>query len=323
MRWESFFDQADTTSVSPFLNSFREVLGSLEQRTPHGRQGEWDAHYARLHRVRAKCVRLDQATVQMGASGELSDAQDHALQEALEALIPWRKGPFEVFGTHIDTEWRSDWKWDRIGHALGSLKGRVVLDVGCGSGYHCWRMMGEGARYVLGIEPVRQYVEQFRLLSAFAGHPSGAVLPLGIESLPAKMRCFDTVFSMGLLYHRKAPLQHLEELRDALVSGGELLLETLVVDGPLHHVLVPEDRYAQMRNVWFLPSVPTLLHWLRRVGFVEPQVVDVNLTTVDEQRSTDWMRFHSLAQFLHPTETHLTIEGHPRPVRAAVIAKAP
>ena len=184
-------------------------------------------------------------------------------------------------------------------------------------------MRGAGASFVVGVEPMTQYVEQFRLCRQLMGQSPVFVLPLAIEELPEKMACFDTVFSMGLLYHRKAPLGHLEELKNALRPGGEVVLETLVVDGPLHHVLVPGGRYAQMRNVWFLPSVPTLLHWLQRVGFEDARVVDVTVTTTDEQRSTDWMRFHSLSQFLNQSDPELTVEGYPRPTRATIVARRP
>ncbi len=61
--------------------------------------------------------------------------------------MPWRKGPFSLYGVNIDTEWRSDWKWDRVLPHLSPLKGRLVLDVGCGGGYHMWRMLGEGADF--------------------------------------------------------------------------------------------------------------------------------------------------------------------------------
>jgi tRNA (mo5U34)-methyltransferase len=31
---------------------------------------------------------------------------------------------------------------------------------------------------------------------------------------------------MGVLYHRRSPLEHLWQLKDQLVNGGELVLET-------------------------------------------------------------------------------------------------
>ena len=149
------------------------------------------------------------------------------------------------------------------------------------------------------------------------------VLPLALEQLPAEMRVFDTVVSMGVLYHRRSPLDHLLELRGCLRSGGQLVLETLVVEGDAGRVLVPEGRYTRMRNVWFLPSCDALQRWLRRCGYVDVRLADVTRTTVAEQHSTGWMTFQSLADFLDPADPTRTVEGLPAPTRAIVVATAP
>ena len=141
--------------------------------------------------------------------------------------------------------------------------------------------------------------------------------------MPYGLKAFDTVFSMGVLYHRRSPLDHLYELRDSLRSGGELVLETLVIDGGLNEVLVPEDRYAMMRNVWFLPTCDTLISWLGRCGFKNIRLVDVTKTSIEEQRSTEWMQFQSLKDFLKPDDSSLTYEGYPAPKRAIILANAP
>lgn len=228
-----------------------------------------------------------------------------------------------IFGTAIDTEWRSDWKWDRVAPFLTDLHGRQVLDVGCGSGYHCWRMHGAGAARVIGIDPGLLFLFQFLAVKNYLTDVPVDLLPLRIEDLPPKLQAFDTTFSMGVLYHRRSPLDHLLELKDTLRNGGELVLETLVIDGPEGASLMPEDRYGQMRNVWFLPSCATLLRWLDRCGFVNARVVDVTATSTEEQRSTDWMRFNSLQDFLDPDDPKRTIEGYPGPLRATLIANKP
>ncbi len=296
------------------------TAGLCEKR--YGDLADWKASLAKLPSIVASQIELSQR-VQIGSSNDCDEATRNDIRTALQELIPWRKGPYFIHDIHIDTEWRSDWKWDRVLPHLAPLKDRLILDVGCGNGYHCWRMLGEGAKRVIGIDPSPRFIVQFHMVKHFAGanYPVD-VLPLGIEDLPEKLQAFDTVFSMGVFYHRRSPMDHLLELKNTLRPGGQLVLETLVIEGELGDVLVPEGRYGMMNNVWFLPSCATMLSWLRKMGFNNPRVVDVCPTTTEEQRSTEWMRFHSLPEFLHPDNPALTAEGHPAPIRAVFVAEA-
>lgn len=298
----------------------------IEQGLSRQRYGDltrWLEALKQLPDIEAQHTHLDRARVGADNDSPLDAAAAGQLRDAMMGLHPWRKGPFELFGLHIDTEWRSDWKWDRLHQGIDTLADRRVLDVGCGSGYHCWRMLGDGAAEVIGIDPTPLFVVQFWALQKYLRRDNIWVLPLGIEHVPAKLKAFDTVFSMGVLYHRRSPMDHLLELRDCLRPGGQLVLETLVIEGGPGNTLVPQGRYARMGNVWFLPSCDTLLGWLRKTGFQDPQVMDVAVTSTDEQRSTDWMRFHSLADFLDPLDSNQSIEGYPAPRRAVVTAQVP
>ena len=289
----------------------------------HGDLQRWLQALQDLPPLPVESIHLDTSRVGANSALPLDELMSARLRDALQRLHPWRKGPFELFDIHIDTEWRSDWKWDRLREDIDPLKGRRVLDVGCGSGYHCWRMLGDGAEEVIGIDPTPLFIVQFWALQKYLQQDNIWLLPMGIEQVPAKLQAFDTVFSMGVLYHRRSPLDHLQELKDCLRPGGQLVLETLVIEGELGDTLLPEGRYARMGNVWFLPSCDTLLSWLYKLGFVDPQLVDVGDTTTEEQRSTQWMTFHSLANFLDPEDSKKSIEGHPAPRRAIVTARIP
>lgn len=284
---------------------------------PHGDLPRWLAALNALPQGPAECD-LSADTLRIGQPGEVDPAE---VKAALQGLIPWRKGPFDFFGVHIDTEWHSDWKWQRVAPHLSPLAGRRVLDVGCGSGYHCWRMAAAGAKQVVGIDPTILFLVQYLAVRRFAPSVPVWFLPLRMEELPAQTENFDTVFSMGVLYHRRSPLDHLLELKAVLGEGGELVLETLVVEGDERTVLMPEGRYAAMRNVFFLPSSAHLALWLRRCGFEDARCVDETVTTTDEQRPTDWMRFQSLPDFLDPYDPSRTREGHPAPRRATLVAR--
>ncbi len=296
---------------------------------PHGDLSRWRAVVEALPRLPYAERRIDQGLIQVGLDADITPEQRQHLTQLLQQLRPWRKGPYRLHGVMVDTEWRSDWKWERIAPHIDVLQGRTVLDVGCGNGYHCWRMAGAGAELVIGIDPMAFFYMQFQTVRHLltAGDPTDLLaqkvwhLPIGVQDLPAGLRAFDTVFSMGVLYHRRSPLDHLMTLYHALKSGGQLVLETLVIEGDAQQTLMPQGRYAKMRNVWFIPSIQALENWLRRCGFVDVKTVDVNLTSTEEQRTTEWMPFESLADFLDPQHPNLTIEGYPAPRRAIVLAR--
>ncbi len=311
------------TALRPLLEALPEQWARAFDPSTHGDLGRWEAVLAELPVVPASRIELDADTPAIGDPGDCTAAIRSHIEDLLRKLHPWRKGPYLVHGVHIDSEWRSDLKWQRLAGHIEPLRGRTVLDVGCGNGYHCWRMAGAGAKLVVGIDPTLLSVMQFQAIKHFAGDWPVHVLPLGIEDLPKKIAAFDTVFSMGVLYHRRSPLDHLLELRGLLRPGGELVLETLVVEGGDRQVLVPEDRYARMRNVWFIPSCATLAGWLKRCGFFGVRLVDVTPTTPQEQRATGWMEFQSLADCLDPNDPSLTVEGLPSPRRAIFLAKNP
>lgn len=264
--------------------------------------------------------------------GEPIDDPEH-LTECLEGFIPWRKGPWCVAGVAIDSEWRSDWKWDRI-HPRLNLANRHVLDVGAGNGYFGWRMLEAGAASVTACDPTALFVMQHQLLARLADEPRHAMWACRLEDLPLTLESFDVVFSMGVLSHRRYieahHMAHLGLLYRKLLPGGDLILETLVAPKEAtkqqangDQVLIPEARYARMKNVYALPSLETLVRWLERVGFSEIECVDLTATTTQEQRATRWMPYQSLVDGLSIEGPTQTIEGYPSPTRAMVVAKRP
>ncbi len=254
---------------------------------------------------------------------ETSAENIFAVREALQRLAPWRKGPFDLGGVHVDAEWRSDLKWKRLENAITPLTGRNVLDVGCGNGYYALQMRRAGATAVIGLDPTLLYVMQFLAINHFVADRATFVLPLRLHEVPAGAGTFDTTFSMGVLYHQRSPLDHLRQLRDTLRPGGQLVLETIFLPGEEPFARTPPERYARMKNVWLLPTIPELTTWLARTGFRDVAVVDTTLTSTDEQRKTEWMRFESLADALDPADPSLTVEGWPAPRRVVVLANRP
>ena len=245
------------------------------------------------------------------------------LMDALYKLVPWRKGPFMINGLALESEWDGDMKWQRISKHIKPLKNKRVLDVGAGNGYFTLRMAMEGAERALGIEPFLLFNYQFRAIKSMIESPLNALLlPMKLEEIPKKP-IFDTVFSMGVLYHQRDHIAHLLQLKEMMTPDAELVLETLIVEGPEDYILVPKDRYAQMRNVYSIPSIKTLKSWLNNANFNNVRVVDVSKTTTAEQRKTPWIGENgaSLEDFLDPLDDSLTIEGYPAPTRVIVVCE--
>jgi tRNA (mo5U34)-methyltransferase len=312
---------------STWLQALCDTAERTLEEHAHGDLQRWLAALQALPAV-APLMQADQAAPALGAAAK----DQAALAYTLMLLHPWRKGPLRLAGCDIDTEWRSDWKWQRLAPHVDFRDARV-LDIGCGNGYFGWRMLAAGARLVVGVDPTLVFVMQWLACRHFAGPEPNFVLPLGIEDLPGlagaannprvtEAADMDIVSSMGVLYHRRDHLEHLQQLRRLLRPGGQLLLETLVLPADqADSLLVPTERYARMRNVWAIPGTKRLLAWVAEAGFRDIRLVDVSATLATEQRSTAWMRFESLAESLDPKDPGRTVEGWPAPVRATVVAR--
>ena len=323
MSFDRLYELLRGTELESWLETLDKQIQQGLCNDTYGKLAGWKRALKELPEIQTQRVDLNSEKITVEAETPLSEDEKESLKDNLKQLMPWRKGPYLIHGVDVDTEWRSDLKWQRLSSAIKPLKGRTVLDVGCGNGYHTWRMRGMGAELVIGIDPSPLFVMQFQAVQHFIKEERVYVLPLGIEAVPDDLRAFDTVFSMGVFYHRKSPIDHLYQLRQCLKPGGELVLETLVIPGDEYQVLMPEDRYAQMRNVWFIPSSKAMIKWLQRCGFKNVKLVDESITGLEEQRSTEWMQFHSLKDFLNPLDNSKTIEGYPAPLRALFTAEAP
>lgn len=252
----------------------------------------------------------------VGFCGELADAPN--VYALAKRLCPWRKGPFHVGNFTIDSEWVSSKKYALLEPHL-NLRDKRVGDVGCNNGYYMFRMLSHAPREVVGLDPSVWAYLQFLFVNHFLRSPLRFYL-LGIEHLPLLPR-FDTLFCLGVLYHRTDPISALRLLKNALNAGGELFLDSLFIAGDSEFVLSPKQRYAKMKNVYFIPTQSALVGWLERVGFKDIRVVATMRTTSEEQRISEWSNDESLADFLCPNDSSRTIEGYPAPQRIYIHAK--
>ena len=243
---------------------------------------------------------------------EVEGVPDRKILEVARELKPWRKGPFKINSLFIDSEWRSDLKWEIVGPEIEGA-GKEVVDVGCNNGYYLFRLWEQGPKYLAGWDPTPLFYLQFQFLNHFFQLPID-YFPLGVEQLPLTPNRWDLILCMGVLYHRPDPIRMLKELRQGLRPGGELILDTLIIPGEEEVALTPR-RYGKMKNVYFIPTLPALFNWLDRAKFSRWRVIGIRRTTLEEQRKTDWIDGESLESFLTPDQSR-TIEGYPPPTRA-------
>ena len=283
----------------------------------HGHFPKWQDAVDALSHLKSSELNLQAPVIQIGKPSELNYLEQKNTEEILQTLHPWRKGPFNFFGIHIDSEWRCDMKWARIQRYLPDLTNKTILDVGSGNGYYMLRMLGAGAESVIGVDPSIVFVAQFYALTqCLTSKINAHLLPISFEDLNKHVINFDAIFSMGVLYHRRDPKEHLQRLLQHLKPGGTVFVETLVIDTNDKNELIPEDRYAGMRNVWSVPSPNLVQHWLSECGYIGVKLHDIQTTTVEEQRATPWMQNYSLINFLDSNNQNKTIEGYPAPTRA-------
>ena len=279
---------------------------------------------APLRQALAELPRIEEVEVTLGAWVTLSsphagEEERRRIEHAARMMKPWRKGPFDLFGIRIDSEWRSNLKYDLLRPYL-DLEGKNVADVGCNNGYYMFRMLEFSPSFILGVDPSPLFFTQFELVNRYIGSRKLRYEMLGIEHMPGFADMFDTVLCLGVLYHRSDPIAALKSLKRSLKRGGELILDTFMIEGDEPICLTPESTYSKISNVHFVPTVVALENWCKKAGFERFEVLETVKTEPQEQRKTEWMDGQSLEDFLDPENSELTVEGYPAPKRVYIRA---
>jgi len=250
----------------------------------------------------------------VGVDGEFDDE----VLRVAKALMPWRKGPFRIGDVFIDSEWQSFMKYNLLQKHF-NLSDKVVADVGCNNGYYMFRMLTQNPKKVVGFDPMALFNLQFRFINHFIKSDKLHYELLGVEHLPMYEEKFDTIFCLGVLYHRSDPIGMLKQLKLALKEDGEAIIDTFIIQGDEPVALTP-IRYAKMRNVYFIPTIKALQNWAEMAKFTEFEVLEISPTTTNEQRKTQWIEGESLNDFL-VADGSKTVEGYPPPIRCYVRLK--
>ena len=321
---ERLLKNAGRLELIPFWQELESLV--QEQQAffahPRGNTLTYTRFLEGLPDVKVSGTDTDRDRPRAGRSKDVSPEEARRIREGLMGLSPWRKGPFELFGIDLDSEWRSNLKWNRLVSKITPLTNRKILDIGSSNGYYMLRMAAHAPRMVLGLEPQHTFYFQYLALQRYFKCPDLFCLPVPFDGFPVLKGYFDTVFLMGVLYHRRSPLDMLRRIREMTTPGGEIIVENLIIESDEDICLCPRERYAKMRNIFFIPTVRVLTQWLLRSGFGKVTVVDISRTCQEEQRKTPWINTESLNDFLDPLDAARTVEGYPAPVRAVLTARA-
>ena len=256
-------------------------------------------------------------TVEVYPKG-LTKEEEAYIYSSAKTVWPWRKGPFQIASTFIDSEWRSHIKYDLLRPHF-DLKDKIVGDIGCNNGYYLFRMLTHKPKKLIGFDPSAIYYSQFQFIDHFIG--SNIVYELlGVEHVEFYEHKFDVLFCLGVLYHRADPVGMLKSLFKGLNKGGELILDTFMIDGEDEVCLTPKERYSKIPNIYFIPTINALKNWCYRAGFDRVEVLEVKKTDLTEQRKTEWINTQSLEDFLDPNDPEKTVEGYPAPKRVYIKA---
>lgn len=241
------------------------------------------------------------------------------IEERARLMMPWRKGPFKLFETYIDSEWQSNMKYNLL-RKYFNLKDKRVADIGCNNGYYLFRMQEDAPKLLVGFDPSPLFKTQFDFINHFVKSDIVYEL-LGVEHVEFYEQKFDTIFCLGVLYHRSDPVAMLKSLYKGLDKEGELFLDTFYIEGEDEVCLTPASTYSKIANVYFVPTINALKNWCLRAGFDSFEVLETSKTQNSEQRKTSWIEGQSLEDFLDKEDKSKTVEGYPAPARVYVRVK--
>ncbi len=268
-----------------------------------------------LSKFTTKSFSCDSGIVQIGSTDEVSQVTRQEITRHLKAFMPWRKGPFSIFGMDVDAEWRSERKWQRILPQLPDLQGKNIADIGCNNGYYMFRMIPHKPQFILGLEPSVQHYYCFKGLNSMTGFSHAHIDLLGVEHINLFANTFDVIFLMGIIYHRPSPVEVLKDILTALKPGGTLILESQAIPGDAPVALFPESTYAKVPGTYFVPTGTCIANWMKRTGYSDVKLFESHPMSSKEQRRTDWMTFESYDDFINRDDPSLTVEGYPAPHR--------
>jgi len=154
-------------------------------------------------------------------------------------------------------------EWPALRGLLPELRGKRVLDLGCGFGWFCRIAAEQGASHVLGVDVSERMLARAR---AETSNPAVRYLRADLEAFAPDEGAFDLVYS-SLAFHYLEKLDALlARVHAALAPGGRLVFsaEHPIYTAPSHPRFIDMDG----RRAWpvngYLDEGPRMTDWLAK-----------------------------------------------------------
>ncbi|WP_129715251.1 bifunctional 2-polyprenyl-6-hydroxyphenol methylase/3-demethylubiquinol 3-O-methyltransferase UbiG [Pedobacter sp. SYP-B3415] len=164
-------------------------------------------------------------------------------------------------------------EWEALQKMLPGLKGKSVLDLGCGYGWHCIYAAEQGASRVVGIDLSEKMIAVAK--SKSKDLPI-TYIQTAIEDFDRESSSFDVVFSSLALHYLPELDTTFKQVWNLLNDGGEFIFS-------MEHLVFT----AREEQDWFKDEHGEVLHWpldnyqdegIRKTSFLGHEVVKYHRT---------------------------------------------
>ena len=128
-------------------------------------------------------------------------------------------------------------EWRELEKLLPDFRGKRVLDLGCGYGWHCIYAAEHGAAHVTGVDLSEKMLEVARQKASF---PQVEYLHAAIEDVDFPPERFDVVFSSLAIHYLQDFPAFAEKVRTWLKPGGDFVFS---VEHPVFTSYGTQDWY--------------------------------------------------------------------------------
>lgn len=164
-------------------------------------------------------------------------------------------------------------EWHVLKQMLPDFKGKRVLDLGCGFGWHCQYAVDNGAIRAVGVDISEKMLEEARKRNS---SPAIEYKCLAVEDFDFQLETFDIVISSLTFHYLESFEDVCRKVNKCLVKGGSFVFS---VEHPIFTAYGSQD--------WQYDAEGNRLHWpvdryftegIRKANFLETEVVKYHKT---------------------------------------------